>query len=84
MKKKFLIGIAVIFMIAMVSIGAVLSYRGQADSATTCQNAGNCVGNGTCDGNCDGDCDQSNCTGDCPNRTAQQQQTRTCGRTCRR
>ncbi|HOC77655.1 MAG TPA: hypothetical protein PLO36_06115 [Methanofastidiosum sp.] len=82
MNKRFLIGIAVIFMIAMVSIGAVLSYRGQ--DTTTCPNAANCQGNGTCDGNCDGDCDQSNCTGTCPNNNTEQRQTRTCGRTCTR
>jgi len=84
MKRNYIIGLAVIFLIAMVSIGAVLSYRGQADSTATCQNAGNCVGNGTCDGNCDGDCDQSNCTGECPNKTTQQQQIRRCGGTCTR
>ncbi|NMC58771.1 MAG: hypothetical protein GYA51_05205, partial [Candidatus Methanofastidiosa archaeon] len=75
MNKRILIGIAVIFMIAMVSIGAVLSYRGQAQDTNTCPNNGNC--DGTCDGTCNGNCNQSNCTGDCPNKTSQQQQTRT-------
>ncbi|MDY1591531.1 MAG: hypothetical protein RBS85_05140 [Methanofastidiosum sp.] len=36
MKKNYIIGIAVIFLIAMVSIGTVLSYRGQADATDTC------------------------------------------------
>jgi len=79
MKRNHIIGLAIIFMIAMVSIGAVLSFRGQADTTNTCPNAGNCIRNGTCDGNCD----KSNCIGECPNKTAQQKQTRTCGRTCR-
>jgi len=78
MNKKFLIGIAVIFMIAMVSIGAVLSYRGEAGTTTACQNDGNCFGKGTCDGNCDGDCDQSNCQGTCPERASRQQRIRSC------
>ncbi|HOR88688.1 MAG TPA: hypothetical protein PLK11_05560 [Methanofastidiosum sp.] len=84
MKRNHIIGLAVIFLIAMVSIGAVLSFRGQADATNTCPNAGNCIRNGTCDGNCDGNCDKSNCIGECPNKTAQQKQTRTCGRTCRK
>lgn len=71
-------------MIAMVSIGAVLSYRGQAQDINTCPNAANCVNSGTCDGKCDGDCDQSNCTGTCPNNNTEQKQTRTCSRTCTR
>ena len=84
MKKNHIIGIAVIFMIAMVSIGAVLSFRGQTDDTATCPNAENCIGNGTCDGNCDGNCDQSNCTGDCPNKTAETKQIRRCSNTCTR
>ncbi|MCC7572294.1 MAG: hypothetical protein KO464_02780 [Candidatus Methanofastidiosum sp.] len=79
MKKNYIIGIAVIFLIAMVSISAVLSYRGQTDTTATCPNEGNCFGNGTCDGNCDGDCDQSNCEGTCPNRASRQQRIRSCG-----
>jgi len=78
MKRNYIIGLAVIFLIAMVSIGAVLSYRGQAEGTATCQNAGNCVGNGTCDGNCDGDCDQSNCEGTCPKNISQQKRIRSC------
>ena len=84
MKKNYIIGLAVIFLIAMVSIGAVLSFRGQTDDRATCSNNGNCLEKGTCDGNCDGDCDQSNCTGDCPNKNTQTKQTRNCGNTCTR
>lgn len=84
MKRNYIIGLAVIFLIAMVSIGAVLSFRGPTQDTSTCPNAGNCVGNGTCDGDCDGDCDGSDCEGTCPNNNTQQQQVRNCGRTCTR
>ncbi len=60
MKKNQILGIAIILLIAVVSIGAVLSYGGQTDNRM-CQNNGICFRNRTNDRACD----QSNCPDEC-------------------
>lgn len=71
MKSKYIIGFAITFMIAMVSMGSVFSSEAQTEDIH-CPNNGQCLtlrlG--------DGICDQSNCTGDCTERVPLQKQLR--------
>lgn len=71
MKKNQILGIAVILLIAVVSVGAVLSQGGQTNYTAICQNNNNCFRNRASYGICD----QS----DCPEECGEQKQTQEAG-----